>query len=68
MDSVNRILNHYGVPMGGLTFQQIEKMKKTCLPKIAVTFDDFLKIGGNLSADETEAAQKIYQQVQSMIF
>ena len=63
VDSVNRILTRYGVSMSGMTHQQLEKLKKTCLPKTSVTFDDFLKMRGNMSAEQTEAADQIYRQV-----
>jgi hypothetical protein len=49
--------------LSGLSNHHVDKLKKTCLPKVVVSLDTYLDIVGGSVVDEKEIAKKIFDEV-----
>lgn len=57
-------MSRFGVTLNGLSNLNIDKMKKTCLPKEIVTFIDYAEKIYNRDG-EIDVARRIFQEVRT---
>ena len=62
VDSLSRILNRYGVGINGLSNNTLDKLKKTCFPKVPVTLTVYTQQLLQLNYQDKINASAIYEQ------